>query len=153
LEWQTVVAEMYPAFDISSISAYQQVKMVMIASEFLKANVKDLDTLASLDRPACKKIPRELCAEFIKYFKGARSNGFINASTDSKSRSAKNQHVDAVIEEVPSAKLSKVTVDGKSSHLTEYDDVFTDLLLDSVYLSFNTRKMSPTYGIVSFYSF
>lgn len=33
----------------------------------------------------------------------------------------------------------------KSSHLTEYDDVFTDLLVDSLYLSFTTHKMNVEY--------
>jgi hypothetical protein len=34
----------------------------------------------------------------------------------------------------------------KSSHLTEYDDVFTDLLIDSLYLSFTTHKMNLDYS-------
>ena len=31
--------------------------------------------------------------------------------------------------------------------LAEYDDVFTDLFIDSVYLGFSTHKMSEHYSI------
>jgi hypothetical protein len=34
----------------------------------------------------------------------------------------------------------------KSSHLTEYDDVFTDLFVDSLYLPFITHKMNVDYS-------